>query len=222
MNLINRKDAQAQGLPKYFTGVPCRRGHVAERYTAGACCVCVSKRKQELYQQNRNAILAYMKVQGAVYRAANPEKRAQNSKKWKLANANRVLELARARRAADPERTRKNVRAHYYRHREQELLRQKVWRMANKGLVNAFTVKRKADLLKRTPTWLTADDLWLMAQAYELAAVRTKLFGFPWHVDHNYPLRGMYVSGLHVPANLRVIPGVENLRKGNRVGGFNG
>lgn len=222
MNTVSRKTAQEQGLPKYFTGLPCRRGHIAERYIAGACCACVSERKRELYQENRDAVLAYMKVQGAVYRAANPEKRSQNSKKWKLANADRVLELERARRAANPEQSRSNSRNHYYRHRERELLRQKAWRMANKGLVNAFTAQRKADLLQRTPVWLTTDDLWLMAQAYELAALRTKLFGFAWHVDHNYPLRGARVSGLHVPSNLRVIPGVENLRKGNRAGDIDG
>jgi hypothetical protein len=57
-----------------------------------------------------------------------------------------------------------------------------------------------------------------MEQAYELAQLRTNIFGFPWHVDHTIPLRGRIVSGLHVPTNLQVIPGAENSRKGNRMG----
>jgi hypothetical protein len=217
MNQISRKDAQAQGLPKYFTGLVCRRGHIAERYIAGACCQCVSDRKRELYEQNKEKILAYMKVQGAVYRAANPEKRAQNSRTWKENNRERVTMMDRARRLKNPEASRKNTRAHYYRNREQELLRQKEWRMANKGIVNAFTMQRKADMLHRTPAWLEEDDFWVMQQAHEIAAQRTKVFGFAWHVDHILPLRGKKVSGLHVPANLQVIPWVENLRKGNRM-----
>jgi hypothetical protein len=77
--------------------------------------------------------------------------------------------------------------------------------------------KQHADKLKRTPVWLTSDDHWMIEQAYELAALRTKMFGFAWHVDHVLPLRGKLVSGLHTPYNMQVIPGLENLRKGNRV-----
>lgn len=217
MKKVSRKEAQAQGLSKYFTGEACRRGHIAERYVAGACCECVSDRKKEIYQERREEVLAYMKVQGAAYRAANPEKRAENSRRWKQNNPERVLMLERIRRQSNPELGRRNARAHYYRHRERERIRQKIWRMANKGVVNAFTAKRKADLLQRTPFWLSTDDLWLLQEAYLLAQQRTALTGFVWHVDHVIPLRGKKVSGLHVPTNIRVIPGLDNLRKGNRM-----
>lgn len=80
-----------------------------------------------------------------------------------------------------------------------------------------INAKRKAAQLNRTPAWLTPDDRWMIEQAYELAAMRTKMFGFSWHVDHTLPLQGKTVSGLHVPTNLQVIPAVDNIRKGNRV-----
>jgi hypothetical protein len=63
---------------------------------------------------------------------------------------------------------------------------------------------------------LTEDDLWLIAEAYDLAALRTRALGIEFHVDHIIPLRGKKVSGLHVPQNIRVIPGVENMRKTNK------
>jgi hypothetical protein len=87
----------------------------------------------------------------------------------------------------------------------------------NKGRVNAHTVRRRLAKINRTPAWLTPDDHWIIEQAYELAAMRTKMFGFSWHVDHTLPLQGKTVSGLHVPTNLQVIPAVDNIRKGNRV-----
>ena len=77
-------------------------------------------------------------------------------------------------------------------------------------------MKRHTAKLQRTPKWLTPDDCWMIEQAYELAVLRKKMFGFDWHVDHIMPLQGKLVSGLHVPMNLQVIPGLENSSKSNR------
>jgi hypothetical protein len=77
-------------------------------------------------------------------------------------------------------------------------------------------MKRLTGKLQRTPIWNTEEDMWMIEQAYELAALRTKMFGFVWHVDHIIPLQGKLVSGLHVPTNLQVVPALHNLAKGNR------
>ena len=37
--VISRAEALSRGLPRYFTGEPCRAGHVAERHTSSANCV---------------------------------------------------------------------------------------------------------------------------------------------------------------------------------------
>ena len=86
----------------------------------------------------------------------------------------------------------------------------------NKGKVNFHTAKRRYAKLQRTPHWLTEDDHWMIKEAYDLSALRTKMFGFSWHVDHVIPLQGEKVSGLHVPINLQVIPGTDNDVKGNK------
>jgi hypothetical protein len=66
------------------------------------------------------------------------------------------------------------------------------------------------------PKWVDSEELWLIKEVYDLAALRTKLFGFSWHVDHIVPLQGALVSGLHTIGNLQVIPGVENMSKSNK------
>jgi len=93
----------------------------------------------------------------------------------------------------------------------------RLWRKNNLARHAARENKRRASKLQRTPPWLTEDSYWMIEQAYELSALRTKLFGFQWEVDHIIPLQGKTVSGLHVPWNLQVIPALENRRKHNKL-----
>lgn len=57
-----------------------------------------------------------------------------------------------------------------------------------------------------------ANDTSIRAK-YAEARWMTQRTGMRHEVDHFYPLRGAFVSGLHVPANLRVIPARENRKK---------
>ena len=77
-------------------------------------------------------------------------------------------------------------------------------------------MKRDAAKKNRTPNWLTDDQLWMIEQAYDIAAKRTLSLGITFHVDHIVPLQGKIVSGLHVPWNLQVIPAKLNQQKSNR------
>lgn len=92
----------------------------------------------------------------------------------------------------------------------------KKYKIRNPHKVLANTIKRRVSKIKRTPLWLTADDFWMIEQAYDIAALRTKMLGFSWHVDHIIPLQGKTVSGLHVPLNLQVIPWIDNVTKANK------
>ena len=107
-------------------------------------------------------------------------------------------------------------RKYYAENRQKALDHKKVYRQANKGKIIALATLRKKTIKQRTPKWLTKDDLWMIKEAYELAALRTKMFGFSWHVDHVIPLQGKNVTGLHVPTNMQVIPGSMNISKKNK------
>lgn len=65
LKVISRTDAQAQGLNRYFTGIPCKRGHITQRITINhSCCDCYYqyyRRRPELREQKR---LAYWKKGG--------------------------------------------------------------------------------------------------------------------------------------------------------------
>jgi 2,4-dienoyl-CoA reductase-like NADH-dependent reductase (Old Yellow Enzyme family) len=201
----HRKTAQQAGKTKYFTGKPCKYGHITERVTAnGNCCACVQLKK------------------------------AEADKKYRLKNAEKIKahDRLRPRRSVSQEKIKAQKKRHYEKHKDAIAKKLKVYRDNHKDKkkayfkeyktkhavkVSAWNAKRRAAKIQRTPLWLTTEELWLIEQAYELAALRTKTFGFDWHVDHVLPLQGKTVSGLHVPINVQVIPGSENAKKGNRI-----
>lgn len=90
------------------------------------------------------------------------------------------------------------------------------YREKNKAIRTKIQMARKSAKLKRTPAWLTKFDLLKIKCLYQLAAMRNRESDQSWHVDHIIPLQGEFVSGLHVPSNLRVIPAIDNMRKSNQ------
>jgi hypothetical protein len=151
---------------------------------------------------------------------ANAEENRRKLRERYAANPEKYKEIARKKYARDAERWR--VYANEYRKQNPLVVKEGKKRYAkeNRGLINAAVARRKAALLRRTPSWITQDELWVINEIYDLATARTKATGVQWHVDHKVPLQGELVSGLHIPDNLQVILGAENVRKHNcfRVG----
>jgi hypothetical protein len=143
--------------------------------------------------------------------------RAAANKAWRATHAADLPAKRRVYRASNKNAVSTRDRQYYAANKDRIAAQRKQYREDHAPEIAAYNRARHLAKMQRTPKWLTPDDMWAMAQAYELAALRTQLFGFPWHVDHIIPLRGRRVSGLHVPTNLQVIPGVDNCRKSNRV-----
>ena len=183
-----------------FVGTECASHPEAAgvRYTSNnACAICALERVKAYQKRNKQVI----KQRTKTYYHANQELRQARTKQWVETNKDDVSAQKRSYAQRDA---------------EQITTRYKKYYEENYPRMLAKRNKQHADRLLRTPKWLTKDDLWIIEQAYELAATRTQMFGFVWHVDHKIPLRGKNVSGLHTPVNLQVIPGTENLRKTNK------
>jgi ABC-type nitrate/sulfonate/bicarbonate transport system substrate-binding protein len=195
---ITRTEAINAGLSTYFTGKPCVNGHVAKRYVQNWTCISCHAAKCLTYQQK--------------WRAKNPDKVKQYSEKYAESHAASTKEWRNANR----DKCADNQRKWNSQNREKRNDLSRKWRAQNRDVMVSLKAKRRADILSRTPKWLTKDDLWMIREAYTLAKLRTRLTGIAWQVDHVIPLRGKKVSGLHVPSNLQVIPEHVNLKKGNR------
>jgi hypothetical protein len=234
MTRYTRQEAKALGLPTCF-GSPCKKHLELDglRRVSGACVECSKahlrksrasdpERTRAQYRKDRLKAMAdpakaqKKRDQDVEYRAKNREKCAEIIKAWSAKNPEKVREYARKTKLKNAETLRMAGIRYRLENPEKRKQTTRNWRQNNKHLVAAAQQRRHAAELKRTPGWLSDDEHWVMQQAYEIAAVRTKLFGFSWHVDHIIPLQGRRVSGLHVPLNLQVIPGVENMRKLNK------
>ena len=198
--LISRQQSIEQGLKWFFTGVPCKRGHVTKRNVSNTSCRgCQGLQHKEWVTENKEKVQVY-------------------SRKW--FEKNEVISKERNKNWYSKEENlvKKSEKVCIYYAQNQEVIREKIKikRKNNPHIETAISAKKRATKLKRTPCWLTKKDILKIKKLYELASKKTKETGIPWHVDHIIPLRGKKVSGLHVPANLRVIPAMENLKKSNK------
>lgn len=157
---------------------------------------------------------------------SNREKRNARRKSSYAENHTRELASRRAWREANRERSRQIVRewvcanpgakaASDKRWREENKERinadKKAYRAARRGEYNAYFNAYRAKVAQRTAAWA---DLAEIKRIYgEAAALRAQ--GVDVHVDHEVPLHGRRVSGLHVHNNLRIIPALDNLKKNN-------
>lgn len=193
---MKRAEAKALGLKFYNTGKPCKHGHLSDRYVQGACVECVKIQTSEWKNNNPE------KQKHAMRKWWENNKKIHNErvKNWQAANPDIVKIAATAWVKANPEKVKAKALRHIKKHPDAHTARA------------VASVARRA---KRVPKWLSADDKWMLRQAYALAKQRTEMFGFTWEVDHIIPLRGEHVSGLHVPTNVQVIPKALNRLKRN-------
>jgi len=138
------------------------------------------------------------------------------NKSWAQANKDKMRGYAQAYKQRNKQTISERSKLYVQKNPEVRKASMKAYRDSHKAEGAEYVRRRQARLAQRTPAWLSEDDIWMMQEAYRLAALRSQIFGFAWHVDHILPLYGKNVSGLHVPTNLQVISAQENLRKSNR------
>jgi len=118
---------------------------------------------------------------------------------------------------------RKEERKSWYKaHKESQDSRNKRWKQDNReawnqltrqaykrnpGYYKAKSSHRRSCELKATPSWSEKE---LIEKVY------LKATDYGAHVDHIVPLKSEVVCGLHVWANLQLLPPTDNISKGNR------
>ena len=167
-SILAKKIAKDAGELHYFTGKPCKRGHVEKRFvSSGACVKC-----------SHGYILTSRKN--------------------------------------DPERHRQTNARSEYKWRDARNERQRDKQVENRPLKAYHQALRRARLRHSAPAWLTPEQKAEIKTLYVEAWRLTRDTGVLHSVDHDVPLKGKDVCGLHVPWNLKVMTWQDNVVKGNR------
>lgn len=207
MNIISRSEAARKGLTYYFTGKPCKRGHVSERWTSAASCTtCQAKRRLE-----------------------NPDKGAASRLKYYLANKEKISKY----HASNYQKNKEKIDAanSLYRKKNPEKSRSYVAKWAKKNTLNRFI----RDSLKRVITnWKGGRERYEDLLGYTEAELKKHIErqfekGMSWdnrgewHIDHIVSISTHIKNGekdpavINCPSNLRPTWAVDNLSKGNSV-----
>jgi 5-methylcytosine-specific restriction endonuclease McrA len=147
--IISRAQAQARGLPKYFTGKSCKHGHVSPRRTVnGVCIACQLVIEARWRDNNREAFREKVRRQAARHRKENPERIRRNQKAYVSAHKDRELARQKLWRTANPEKMKASYKRHYDKHRDAILARLQKWQAANR-----FNPEHKKRVVERMRRW---------------------------------------------------------------------
>lgn len=220
------------GSSHYFTGVPCKHGHVDKRLTStGACAECM-RRRQAVRRTTDQGYIEKSRVWGRERMRkvlSDPDERSRirklESERYRNSADVRAKKAAsdklRYKGYTDERRYKNKLRYHNHLKNDPEYKRKKKLSGAsyaknNAAKLNARSAFRRSLRIKATPKWLSEDHHGGMELLYHWARVMHKFTGVAHDVDHIVPLKNDLVCGLHVPWNLQVMTSADNRAKWNR------
>ena len=145
-DIIRRKDAKAAGLLHYFTGKPCKHGHVDLREVVnGGCKECGRKRAADrarfLWKTQHDMMLA--KARSRRVTEEQKEKHRAGVRAYVKANQNKVKACQKEFYKKNSEKLKARAKAYHHANIEAASVRSKAWRDANPDKVVANQKKSK-------------------------------------------------------------------------------
>lgn len=195
--VVSREDALAQGLKRYFTGEPCAKGHVSQRYSKGKACVACLLAHEAAVRADPEKGKKYR-----IRKSANQKKLAAKKKAESREYADRYKAYCRAyhreRRANDPDFAARK----YAKSRE--------WFKANPEAARVFASNRRKS--KRAGNGFSRQDVkyCLRRQGNRCAEPSCRVVLEKYHVDHVMPLS---LGGAHDKTNIQCLCVSCNLQK---------
>jgi hypothetical protein len=212
MQIIKKSEAIKIGLKHYFTGKPCKRGHVSKRrISSNDCCVCSTlrqtqensrKSKSQYYQKNKDKILKETKLRYE----KNKDQRLEYAKKYQKENIKKIL-LRQNKWAKE-----KAEKDYFF------ALRRRLRSRLRSALKKIESSKKGTKTLDTIGC--TSAELILHFESLFLEGMNWNNRNL-WHIDHIIPLSSASTEDelikLNHYTNLQPLWAIDNLKKSNKL-----
>lgn len=228
MKLVSRKEAKEKGLPHYYTGIPCKHGHVSKRRTSNATCLECHRLVNEKwrsnnpeymeswYSENKDRALSQQK---AYYKEKKLEILAK-CKKYRDSNRKKVSASWLAWTKRNKEKFRDIQRR--YESKARKTPKGKVVAFMRNSVSRALNGKLKearcVDILG-----YSNDDLVTHIERQFSRGMTWENYGEYWNIDHIIPISKFIADGetdpkiINALSNLMPLRSDRNLSKGAKV-----
>ena len=218
---VTRDEARAAGSKRYCTGLPCKRGHISDRYTLSrACTDCEILRADGEREERRLKSAEYrrlnpdkVRAQRAAQHVKHKDKNRESTKAWRIANSERFKSIRLVWNEANKERRAAWRKAWVAANRDKSRGYTKAWNAKNPDSKRVYGQSRRAKKLKAGGRFTTLEIRALaLTQKYKCAECRIGInAGF--HMDHIHPLSK---GGGNSIKNIQLLCAPCNLHKSNK------
>lgn len=207
--VLSRKDAKTQGLTRYFTGISCPAGHIAERSVSNhGCLACQKIKSLKWMDEHKDRVREINETAKKKYKEKYPERlrliKLNSLRKRRTEKPDEFRKYQRdyraLKKAADPDGMSISNRQHV-----------KEWREKYPERARATDANKRAKRKAAQETHTGADiQAILDGQQYKCVSCKVCLREFGYHVDHVVPIaRG----GTNWPDNLQALCPTCNMEK---------
>lgn len=232
--IISRAEAKEKMLKRYFTGIPCKHGHVDERLVSGSRCVTcrdisykkyissnkekVSKKKREYRANNKDSISEYNKM----YQAKNVESINARTRAWRQCNSDyrEKQRKYREENKSDLALKKRDYDKEYYKENKREIL-QKNKERASKNPIPQII---RNSLLRLRNNWLGGRKAAEKTLGYSYEEFSDHIsskfvvgMGWDnygdWEIDHIKPVSLFIKEGVTDPKTINALSNLQPLWK---------
>lgn len=225
MDIVTRQKAKDESLVRFFTGEPCKNGHISERNTKSSTCVVCDREKKRLIRKDPKKI-EVIKAQSRKSREKHKAQRAIDNKIWREKNKDEISAKKKEYRENNKEKVTKtkkewvdknakhvaSVKRDWLKNNKAKALEAvRRWRDKNREQVRAKNTARLKKLKDRGS--YSGDDvkLKLELQKNKCLGCFSAIDGLNYHIDHITPIAK---GGMNTPDNIQILCPHCNLSKG--------
>lgn len=220
--IISRKEAKEKGIGRYFTGKPCKYGHITQRYVSdGRCLECSSNRDQtDWYHKNKDRRRKYKQQEW--YKEYSKKYRQE----WYRENREHALLYAKNWARDNVEKKNAYQRSDSYKEYRKKRYKEELEYKLNVYCRNI--VKRTLNASGKNKNNPTYETLGYDTNTLKLNMENKFLPGMSWenrqdwHIDHKYPVSKYISEGVTDPSIINALDNLipmwaeDNLSKSDR------